>query len=482
MTAFAAVALLAVCSEPSDGGDPAQRQSGKAGVGDGSTAAQDPAPRTPTREPIPEDTPRLRMALTGNMAGKLEPCGCASAQLGGLPRRIFHLRQDQRYDVRIEGGNMVAGPTPLDSLKLFTAMQALYAMPDEHAHYEVQGVGPADLTVPGGEFGMFAQAFMVPLVSADLVWEGPEGEWMIEPHREVEAKGITARITGLTLSLPEGVEGFALTAPEQAWAAAMDGIGERTLRILMVHDTSARAFELARLEPRPDLVIGINPEHTHPPADATYVDDVPVVFPGSEGRCVLELTLARLESGPRIGYHVVELAGSKTARGAMQDESTTQLVLQHRLDAAEQGMREAMAERTPTANGLTYTGSAACKECHENDYEIWSRSRHGHAWDTLEYAKFGDRYAWDTTKYPDCIGCHTVGYGEVSGFVNPEQTPELRHVGCEACHGPGSAHVAEPEVKMGPVGTQRCVVCHDHDQSPDFVYGDRWPIIRHGGK
>ena len=441
-------------------------------------------PRQPAREPIPEDTPRIRMALTGNMAGKLEPCGCASAQLGGLPRRIFHLRQDQRYDVRIEGGNMAAGATELDSLKLFTAMQALYVMPDEHAHYEVQGVGPIDLTVPNGDFGKFAAAFGVPLVSADLVAEGAADGWTGTPFVEVdvEDKGIQARITGLTLEVPAGVDGFSLRDPQEAWSAVMEGAAERTLRILMVHGTSQRAFDLARLDPRPDLVIGINAEHTHPPVDPSYVDDVPVVFPGSEGRCVLEVTLARLESGPRIGYHIVELAGSATARGAMQDETTTQLLLQHRLDAAEQGMLEAMAGRVPTANGLSYTGNSSCKECHQTDYEIWERSFHHHAWDTLEDAKFGDKYPWDTTKYPDCVGCHTVGYGEVSGFVNPEQTPDLLDVGCEACHGPGSAHVADPEVKMGPVGSTRCVVCHDHDQSPDFVFGEQWPRIRHGDK
>ena len=32
----------------------------------------------------------------------LEPCGCASGQLGGLPRRVRQLKQDSDYDLLIE--------------------------------------------------------------------------------------------------------------------------------------------------------------------------------------------------------------------------------------------------------------------------------------------------------------------------------------------------------------------------------------------
>jgi len=445
-------------------------------------AAVDGAPRPGA---IPDDAPRVRFAITGSMGGKLEPCGCASAQLGGLPRRLFHLRQDQRYDLRIEGGNMVKAPTPLDGLKLFTALQALHAVENPYSKYHVQAVGPRDIALPNDDFAIFTGALDVPLVSADLVRTLPEIEgmpWTAKPFRDFEVKGIPVRITALTLTLPEGTEGWELAAPQDAWTKAMAGATPETLRVLMVHGGSETTRSFATLDPKPDLLIGVNDEHVEPPLDAEVVDGVPVVFPGSEGRCVLEVTLCRLEDGPRLGYHVVELAGSRTDKTAMQDETARSLILQHRMDAAEQGMREAMAEREPTANGNTYTGTASCTPCHQDDHQVWAGSKHAQAWKTLVDADNSERYPWPTTQYPDCIGCHTVGYGEVSGFVNPEATPELQSVGCESCHGPGSAHVADPEVKMGPVGSLRCIKCHDHDQSPDFDYNQRWLMIRHGAK
>ena len=118
--------------------------------------------------------------------------------------------------------------------------------------------------------------------------------------------------------------------------------------------------------------------------------------------------------------------------------------------------------------------------------DVWQKSKHAGAWETLERAqKDTDRYGWPVTEYPDCISCHVVGYREKSGFVNHAQTPDLSDVGCERCHGPGSAHVTNPVGnKMGKVGggfaSRVCTECHDFEQTPDFDYNTRWGVIQHG--
>ena len=96
-------------------------------------------------------------------------------------------------------------------------------------------------------------------------------------------------------------------------------------------------------------------------------------------------------------------------------------------------------------------------------------------------AERGDRYGWPVTHYPDCVTCHVVGYRYQSGFVNPEETPELKDVGCEQCHGPGSKHVEDDTVKMTTRGVDSCIECHDFEQSPGFAesYQQRWKEIEH---
>jgi hypothetical protein len=53
-------------------------------------------------------------------------------------------------------------------------------------------------------------------------------------------------------------------------------------------------------------------------------------------------------------------------------------------------------------------------------------------------------------------------------------------VGCESCHGPSSAHVADNETKTPWQAAESCRTCHDHENSPEFEYAPYWEQIFHG--
>ena len=124
---------------------------------------------------------------------------------------------------------------------------------------------------------------------------------------------------------------------------------------------------------------------------------------------------------------------------------------------------------------------------------------HAHALTTLREAH--------AAANPSCFTCHVTGYGHPGGWdprrgsgvagadpVSDGSPPDLAHVGCEACHGPGSDHVAVPPLPGVPQDDLRlpygglpadgsaCVACHTHDTSPDFRWEHRWPAIVHGGE
>ena len=87
----------------------------------------------------------------------------------------------------------------------------------------------------------------------------------------------------------------------------------------------------------------------------------------------------------------------------------------------------------------------------------------------------------DYTTDPECLSCHTTGYGKEGGFVDEESSPHLMGVGCEMCHGPGGTYVADEYMSLKnkdykradlaavgsvyPPQEEQCTTCHN-DLSP----------------
>jgi len=147
---------------------------------------------------------------------------------------------------------------------------------------------------------------------------------------------------------------------------------------------------------------------------------------------------------------------------------------------------------------LQFVGSESCKSCHQKEFEVWDASKHAAAFETLVNNKKppGNRQ-FDG----ECVVCHTVGFGYKSGYRDEKQTPNLKGVGCENCHGPGSLHVDQPRNKeiqlaMSPWKTnaadnitnkaiektifRTCFHCHDTDNDPHFDVPKYWQKIGHG--
>ncbi len=101
----------------------------------------------------------------------------------------------------------------------------------------------------------------------------------------------------------------------------------------------------------------------------------------------------------------------------------------------------------------TYIGIENCKVCHMPHFDSWKTTRMSKAFELLKPGvrtkakhQAGLDPNRDYTKAPECIRCHTTGYGKPGGFISMEKTPGMIDVQCEMCHGPGS-HYAEMMMK-----------------------------------
>ena len=118
----------------------------------------------------------------------------------------------------------------------------------------------------------------------------------------------------------------------------------------------------------------------------------------------------------------------------------------------------------------SYVGTASCRDCHEEQYDNFTK-----------YAKkaHSDRsvkaMASDLTdaELAGCYACHTTGYGKPGGFVSYESTPHLADAGCEVCHGPGYDHVesgGDPELIKGSLSMEDCESCHNESRVKSFNF------------
>jgi len=119
--------------------------------------------------------------------------------------------------------------------------------------------------------------------------------------------------------------------------------------------------------------------------------------------------------------------------------------------------------------GKSYVGSKACASCHEEEYENFIKySKKAHSFHSVQLM----RKELTSSELKECFHCHTTGYGKPGGFISEKQTPDLKNLGCETCHGPGSAHVDSEDASdiLGKVDKDSCKACHNTDRVRAFRY------------
>jgi hypothetical protein len=104
------------------------------------------------------------------------------------------------------------------------------------------------------------------------------------------------------------------------------------------------------------------------------------------------------------------------------------------------------AEDKASGSAVAYVGAKKCKACHIKQYKSWAKTTMATSFENLKMGvKVAEKKAAgiedkDYTHDPECLKCHTTGYGQPGGFVSIEETPKLANVQCEECHGPGSIY------------------------------------------
>lgn len=457
--------------------------------------------------------PQFTLVFSGETDGYLEPCGCAGLdnQKGGMKRRHTFLKQlaaDGWNPVAFDMGAQVRRTGPQAEMKYRFALRSLIDM-----RYSVVTFGLKDLQL-SSEAILFVLANLNPednpLVSANVDLFG-----MAQPMKVIEAGGkkigVTAVLGAKSRKLLVGNQEIDIQDPVAALQKVVPQLNAQNcdLNVLLVHGNPDEAAELARQFPLFNLV-GTTGGAEEPPDRSRPIENAESYL---------------IETGKK-GQYVIALGVYDDPQQPLRYQ---RVPLDHRFeDSAE--MQELLVEyqkelETTTLAGLgltgirhpedSFAGSAACADCHTAATEVFLNTPHAHATETL--VNLDPPRHFD----PECLSCHVTGWNPQeyfpyeSGFMGLKQSPLMLGNGCENCHGPAAAHVAaesgeetlsDAEIENlraalrlkiveneGNVSGQtppqvvsvvvnKCLECHDLDNSPDFDFQEYWPQVEHYGK
>lgn len=111
----------------------------------------------------------------------------------------------------------------------------------------------------------------------------------------------------------------------------------------------------------------------------------------------------------------------------------------------------------------SYVGSGGCAGCHGDKFNQYVGTGHATAYSAIANLPPAVRV--------NCLVCHTVGYGQPTGFTDLTNTAHLSNVGCESCHGPSGWHkysdhdLIRPAVSIDP---KICGSCHQDAHHPTY--------------
>jgi len=439
--------------------------------------------------------PKVALLITGMERGYIEPCGCAGLDRmkGGMARRysLFKDLRDRGWPVvGLDVGGISQGFGPQAEMKLQVMLDGKREM-----DYSAIALGTDELQL-APQMLLGEAAGTTPLVSADVVLDRDLA--LPATMRVIDAGGMKIGVTAILgkeyqKAIRDG--DITMSDPEAAIKKILPELQKQRpdYLVLLAHAKKNESIALAKMFPAFHVVV-TSDGFAEPPNAKEMVGKTLLIQVGQKGMDAVVLGLFDdKDKSPRYStrYEVVPLDSRFATAPKMK-----LLMAQYQENLKDVGFAGLGLNAVPhplKENGR-FVGSKKCASCHEISYDIWKKSFHAEAYDTLTKADPPRNFD------PECVSCHVTGWHPTkffpyeSGFECPEKTPQLLHVGCENCHGPGEKHVAVEmsgselerqelrkamRLTRAEAEKQQCITCHDLDNSPKFDFKTYWPLIEH---
>jgi len=411
------------------------------------------APAPAAVRPFRLGVPDVVLLVTGATEGILEVCNCQGPMPGGLPRRgglVASYRAAWPNLLLIDLGNSLwFEPRDLRNQFLWNGYRRM--------GYDAVVLGSHEWAVPGDCLRrLLDEAGVTPLAttvaSPDLTPESVVTRTWPGGRVAVLAD---VRPSALAYLPPERRKRLALASRAELARGVARARDDGFIVILVLHGPARDVPSAVDLGP--DLIVRGHTKRSAP--EMMHVGGTPVVQVG--GQTDVGVVAMTCRDGRIAGLEY-----------RLETVDTRWPIDTRVLATYKQYARTAMAAAlaAPRAEGLATVPSATCGRCHEKAHAAWRTTRHAHAYATLRKA--------DRTMDPECIGCHTTGFGMRHGFTTIRETPGMANVNCQDCHRHTVAEHQRPGWRPPPMTADVCTRCHTPATDPDFTLAVRRAAIR----
>jgi hypothetical protein len=395
--------------------------------------------KPPATGPV-QDWEGLTVFFTGSELSALKPCGCSGGQLGGLEKRPGIFAQGGANRLIVDTGSLIRGDSEQDLIKFRIMFEAFSLL-----RYDAICLTEQDLAVARRLDTLGGRAFRI-------VGAAQQGAGIPQVFsREFVLGGRSVVVNVAAFDVRTGPIG-------QAARLFPDGGGVEAVNILVVHNGEGRTPEsvLAAVPPKIDCVVC--PSDSDEARLVSAAGARPLAFTvGRFGRFVCRIDVTAPEMGGPLN---LRFSAIPVEEKLADDKALVDLYRAYQRLVVDSRLLEKY-RRVPLPDSLTYTGSVDCARCHEYEYKLWSTQAHAKALATLKRV--------GSDRDPECVICHVVGMEYAEGFISEEQTPQLKDVGCEVCHGPGSAHARSPQEMATTQPQTDCLDCHTPEHSGGYA-------------
>jgi hypothetical protein len=398
-------------------------------------------------------TPDLALLLSAQQHGYLQPCGCSKPQFGGLTRRynlLQFLRQNGWPVVAADLGDVPQEKGLQKLLKYTTSMKGLRLM-----DYVAVGIGQLEMAMPLIEaLAQYALNNPAPRVlcanlknkEKDQTFDGMVKSSVVATRGQLKVGVIGSVGPSVAEKVKDPDVGF--ERGDRALPRALKEVQAQRpdFLVLLYQGSVPEAKVLAKFLPQFNVILCLSAEE-EPPSVPEVVGKTSIITLGHKGRYVGVVAAYRTGKADQpftVRYKLAALGEEfDTPKGQETKHPVMNLMEEYAREVKRGNFLSAAAQfKSPHAVQLkykeaTYVGSEACAKCHKSAYEIWAKTPHAKAYQTLVEAKHPSLRQFDS----ECIKCHVTGWDNTGGFMDELKTPKLKNNGCENCHGPCSEHI-----------------------------------------